>query len=160
MDTKTRKRILDWRSDIVREAKTWRGTPFHHKGRIKGTGVDCGGFIYEVFKTVTGLPHEPYPDYYAEDWGLHMDNNEIYLSFLQPYVIPTRRLELGDVIMFKMGRSFCHGTLYIGNKSVIHAYGCTGHGSVIVSPLSMFNIGSKRDPRERKMFTLDESWLK
>lgn len=31
------------REDIVAEARTWIGTPFHHQGRLKGVGADCGG---------------------------------------------------------------------------------------------------------------------
>lgn len=154
MDTTARECVLDWRSAVVNEALSWRGTPFHHKGRIKGVGADCGGFIYQVFKTATGLPHEPFPSHYAEDWGLHKGDNEIYLDFLAPYVIPvTGRLQPGDLIMFKMGRNFAHGTLYLGNKMVIHAYGKTGQGSIIVTPLKMFNVGMSGKQRERKAFT-------
>lgn len=161
MDTPTRECILDWRSKVVAEAMTWKGTPFHHKGRKKGIGCDCGGFIYETFKQSVGLPHESFPSHYAEDWGLHKENNEIYLAFLKPYVIPVRgKLQPGDLIMFKMGRNFSHGTLYIGNDQVVHAYGRTGHGAVIISPLSMFNVGMSGKKRERKHFTLDaDRWL-
>lgn len=33
------------REEIVAEARTWIGTPFHHQGRVKGRGVDCAGLI-------------------------------------------------------------------------------------------------------------------
>lgn len=159
MDTETRECLLDWRAAVIEEAMTWKQTPFHHKARKKGIGCDCGGFIYEVFKTATGLPHEGFPTYYAEDWALHKDNNEIYLGFLKPYVTQIRKVDVGDLIMFKMGRAFSHGTIYIGNRQVIHSYGRTGHGSVMISPLAFFNIGMSGKVRERKMFTLDQRWL-
>ena len=38
------------KEDVVREAKTWLGTPFHHQGRLKGVGVDCAGVIVCVAK--------------------------------------------------------------------------------------------------------------
>lgn len=151
MDTATRECILA-------EAMTWKNTPFHHKGRKKGIGVDCGGFIYEVFKHTIGIPHEAFPAHYAEDWALHRDD-EIYLDFMRPYVKPVNRPGIGDVIMFKMGRAFSHGTIYIGGNKVIHAYGRTTHGSVLVSPLSFFNVGMSGKERERQSFTVDDRWL-
>jgi hypothetical protein len=33
------------RAQIVTEARTWLGTPFHHQGRVRGVGVDCIGVI-------------------------------------------------------------------------------------------------------------------
>lgn len=33
------------RADVVAEARSWLGTPFHHQGRLKGIGVDCGGLL-------------------------------------------------------------------------------------------------------------------
>lgn len=36
------------REEIVCAARTWLGTPFHHQGRLKGTGVDCAGLIVGV----------------------------------------------------------------------------------------------------------------
>lgn len=38
------------RAQIVREARSWLGTPFHHQGRVKGVGVDCAGVAVEVAK--------------------------------------------------------------------------------------------------------------
>lgn len=36
------------RDQIVTEARTWVGTPFHHQGRLKGVGVDCAGVAVGV----------------------------------------------------------------------------------------------------------------
>jgi cell wall-associated NlpC family hydrolase len=148
---------MHFREAIAAEAKSWIGTKYHHKGRVKGVGVDCGGLIYEVYKRTTGLPHEPFPSSYPQDWALHKDNNEIYLDFLAPYVVPTENILIGDVVMFKFGRAFSHGTIYIGDNKVAHAFGRTGFGSVLISNLSQFNIGTTQ--RARKIFTLDDKWL-
>jgi NlpC/P60 family putative phage cell wall peptidase len=148
---------MHFRDELVAEAKTWVGTKYHHKGRVKGAGVDCGGLIYQVYKSITGLPHEPYPNDYPQDWALHKDNNEIYLSFLAPYVVETVSPLPGDVIMFKYGRAFSHGTIYIGDGKVVHAYGRTGFGHVLISNVAWFNIGRTR--RLHKAYTLDDKWL-
>jgi cell wall-associated NlpC family hydrolase len=36
------------REQLLAEARTWIGTPFHHRGRVKGAGVDCGGLVVAV----------------------------------------------------------------------------------------------------------------
>ena len=33
---------------IVKTAREWVNTPFHHQGRVKGDGVDCAGLIIGV----------------------------------------------------------------------------------------------------------------
>ncbi len=33
------------RAEIIAEARTWLGTPYHHQGRVKGVGVDCIGVV-------------------------------------------------------------------------------------------------------------------
>lgn len=149
----------NWRQAVIDEAVEWKGTPFHHKAHKKLVGCDCGGFIYEVWKTVLGLPHEPFPAYYAEDWALHKDDNEIYLSFIKPYVIQVPKPKIADIVVWKFGRAFSHGTIYMGNKKYIHAYGRTTHGAVMVSQESMFQAGSD-GKRECRVYTLDEArWL-
>jgi len=157
MDTETGECILNWRNDIVVEARTWLNTPYHHKGRVKGVGVDCGGLIYEVYKKVLGIPPEPFPDNYAEDWGLHKEDNELYLNFIMPYVQQTSKLMPGDLVVFQFGRAFAHGTIYIGNDEVIHAYGRTGFGVVMKSQIRVFQIG--KEVRASKAYTLGDQWL-
>lgn len=34
--------------DVLREARSWLRTPFHHQGRVKGVGVDCIGLVVGV----------------------------------------------------------------------------------------------------------------
>ncbi len=69
MDTDTRGRLLitgEWRDWIIAEAKTWKGTPYQHKGRVMGVGVDCGGMIYQTYTPLLG-PFKPFPKDYAQD---------------------------------------------------------------------------------------------
>ena len=33
------------RTDIVRTARSFIGTPFHHMGRLPGVGIDCAGVL-------------------------------------------------------------------------------------------------------------------
>lgn len=130
MDTQARERILA-------EARSWLGTPFHHKGRIKGVGVDCGGLIYSVFNAC-GYRLPPFPDDYAEDWSLHRANAAIYLDFIKPYTTPVSSPQPGDLMMVQYGRHMGHGTIYVGNGTVIHAWGRTQFGQVRYDSVRFF----------------------
>ena len=37
------------RADIVEEARSWLGTPYHHQAALKGVGCDCIGLLRDVF---------------------------------------------------------------------------------------------------------------
>lgn len=41
--------------EIVQEARQWLGTPFRHRGRLKGVGVDCIGLAVGVARAL-GMP--------------------------------------------------------------------------------------------------------
>lgn len=43
---------------IVKEARTYIGTPFHHQGRLKGIGVDCVGLLTGVVKALGMLDYD------------------------------------------------------------------------------------------------------
>lgn len=46
------------RSAVVREARTWLGTPFQHQGRLKGQGVDCLGVVSAVGRALGVVDHD------------------------------------------------------------------------------------------------------
>lgn len=143
MDAEERERILI-------EARKWIGTPYHHKGRVLGVGVDCGGLIYEVFKTI--LPLKPFPTDYAADWALHR-GDELYLDFIGEYVLQVETPQPAGLALFQYGRCFSHAGIVTDRQTVIHAWGRTGHGSVQESPFRFFTDRGK--PRKRKFFTVN-----
>lgn len=56
------------RSDVVAAARSYLNTPFHHQGRVKGTGVDCIGMIVGAARECgieihdrTDYPRQPVP---------------------------------------------------------------------------------------------------
>ncbi|MDO6646734.1 hypothetical protein Q4572_23335, partial [Acinetobacter guillouiae] len=67
--------------EAVDEAITWIGTPYHHQGRIKGVGVDCGTLICEVYEKV-GLMDYLDPRPYPPDWHMHQ-MGERYLEHIK-----------------------------------------------------------------------------
>lgn len=96
---------------LVREARSWVGTPYHHMGDIRGAGVDCGMLLVRIFCDL-GIcaPFDPRP--YTRDWHLHQ-SEERYLSYVYDNASEISREELapGDIILFQFGRCFSHGAI-------------------------------------------------
>jgi NlpC/P60 family putative phage cell wall peptidase len=131
----------DWREWVVAEARSWKGTPYIHRGRVKGVGVDCGALLYEVYGQLVQL--KPFPREYAPDWAMHKEN-EIYLGFLQPYVVEVPRPVPGGVSVFQYGRNFSHAGIVTEKKTFVHAWGRNQFGCVREDKIGFFMIGEKR----------------
>jgi cell wall-associated NlpC family hydrolase len=135
------------RTSILKEARTWIGTPYHHRGRVKGVGVDCGGLIYELF--ARHLPLKPFPSDYPADWALH-SGPERYLDFIQEYVHEAKAPAICSLVVIQYGRSFSHGGLVTERNTVIHAWGRVAEGKVLESPWTFFR--DRGQPRARKFY--------
>lgn len=108
------------REDVVREALTWEGTPYHHHARVKGVGVDCAQLPAAVYEAVGIIPH--LSPRYSEQWMMSRDE-ELYLSYVFPYAREITRDEVapGDFGIWKYGRTFSHGAIVIEPPVVLHA---------------------------------------
>lgn len=104
-------RISGLASEIVKEARTWIGTPYIYGGHSR-KGTDCSGMVMEVFKKVTNikLPRS------AQEQ--------------QQYCSETsrERLNPGDLIFFSPSKNsrVSHVGIYIGNNRMIHASSSRG----------------------------------
>jgi hypothetical protein len=107
---------------VLREALSWLGTPYHHGARVKGAGVDCGQFPAAVFEACGLVPKVDIGDY-PHDWHMHR-GEERYLALVEKYFakvadgVPLP----GDLALFKFGRCISHGAIVIEWPQVIHAY--------------------------------------
>ncbi len=126
--------MSDIRQLIVKEAREWLGTRFHHQARLKGVGSDCIGLVIGTCRTlglvdpefdVTSYPRVP-------DGKTLIELGDEYMTR-----IPYAGLELGDVVVIRWGKEPQHfgilGDYLHGGFSMIHAYGTYGAlgGSVI-----------------------------
>jgi cell wall-associated NlpC family hydrolase len=140
------------RAAIVREARSWIGTPYHNCADVKGRngGVDCGMLLVRVFVD-TGLvaPFDPRP--YPPDWHLHRAE-EKYLGFVfdrtrEVYFLPppeggrvwVRGVKPGDVAVFRFGRCYSHGGVVTAAAplTIVHAYAparCVVEGPIGQNP--------------------------
>ena len=114
------------RAKIVAEARSYRGTPYHDGGDIKGRngGCDCSMLIVRVFVDLGLVPKfDPRP--YSSSWMLHK-SEELYLQqvFPRAYRITAAEIAPGDIIIFHIGRTYSHGGIVTIAKplTIVHAY--------------------------------------
>lgn len=114
---------------VAGEALTWLGTPYHHHAQIKGAGVDCAQLLIGVF-SACGLVPAIQTGHYATDWHMHR-NDELFSAWLRQYAHPApgEVPGLGDVWLWRYGRTFSHGSIYVGGGLFAHAY--IGRGVIL-----------------------------
>lgn len=109
------------RQMVIEEAKTWLKTKYHHMGRIKGAGVDCGQILIAVWENC-GLITDPKIGHYYADWALHR-NEEKYLEWISLHTKKVDRAPLpGDIILYKFGRCISHAAIVVEYPLIIHSY--------------------------------------
>lgn len=113
------------RAKVVSEALTWLRTPYHHRARVKGAGVDCANLpaaVYEAAGLIDFLSPE-----YSPQWMLHRDE-ELFLEYIRERSreIESEQVGPGDLIIWKFGRTFSHSAIVIDYPRVIHALNGVG----------------------------------
>jgi len=83
------------REQIVAEARTYIGTPFHHQGRLKGVGIDCVGLIVNVGKSFDLVGHD------NTEYSKYPDGKTL-MEQINSYGVPidTDKMQPGDVVVF------------------------------------------------------------
>lgn len=155
--------IASDRAAVIRCARTWLRTPYHHLGRVKGAGVDCAMLLAEIYAEAGLVPALDIP-HYPPDWHLHRDA-ECYLGVLLDHAVEIAGPPApADIALWRFGRCFSHGAIVVDWPIVVHAY--LGRGCVLEDVDKaewLSRIGEGRDaqakPRPVKFFTL-KSWLR
>lgn len=109
------------RQQIVAEAREWLDTPYHNCADIKGVGVDCGMIILRVYEkcgVVENFEPRPYPF----DFHLHR-GEEWYKRLLLDRGVQVEKPDIGDVILFRVGRIYSHGSIVtcLDPLTIVHA---------------------------------------
>lgn len=112
----------DIRLAVCDEARRWLGTPWQHRQRLLGAGVDCAQLLIAVYESVGLLqPGQVDPGEYPMDWHLHRDEERFLagvLSVAQPVTSP----QPGDAALFTFGRTASHAAIVLGDGQILHAY--------------------------------------
>lgn len=112
---------------VIKIAKEYLRTPYHHYGTVKGAGVDCLTLIIGIFKEA-GLLRDVIVPKYSHEWHLH-HSEEKYLNGLLKYSQEVEKPQPGDIALWKFGRCYSHGAIVIEWPIIIHAY--IGKGCVL-----------------------------
>ena len=117
------------RAAIVREARSWIGTPYRLGARVKGGGCDCATFIAEVL-IACGLAQRQGLGVYSQDWFFH-SSNERYLRGLlshsagmaETVAHRSASAQPGDIVLTRTANSkvFNHGAIVTAWPKVVHA---------------------------------------
>jgi cell wall-associated NlpC family hydrolase len=136
------------RTNIVRAAREWLGTPYHHHARVKHGGADCAMFPLSVYQECGVLPRDYQPPEYSVQWHLHR-SEELYLREIEKFVVETDGLpQPADFVVFRFGRTYSHGAIVVEWPIVIHSY--IPHGVLLSDALRDGELLS----RERKHFAI------
>jgi cell wall-associated NlpC family hydrolase len=105
--------------EAVAEAMTWLGTPYHHQGRVKGVGVDCGTLICEVYEKVGLMDHlDPRP--YPPDWHMHQLGQR-YLEHVLSVCYEVDEPQPGDIVLITLASASVMVQLSLnGQRSFTH----------------------------------------
>ena len=114
--------------NIVTQARTWLGTPWHHAARCKNAGVDCVGLLVGVLQEV-GYPVQ---DFAAYDLG---DQFSELLRRIELHADPVADgdVRAGDILVFRARLMYNHCGWANGAGGVIHAWRSVG--KVVEHPL-------------------------
>ena len=108
------------RAAIVAEALSWVGTPYHHRGRVKGVGVDCAQILIETFSAV-GLIERFDTGEYPMDWACHRDD-ERFLARVRQFARPIEHAQPGDVLVYRYFRCYSHGAIVVDDRLMVHSF--------------------------------------
>lgn len=153
------------RRAVIDQGLSYVGTPYHHRGTLRGVGVDCITFLLGAFQGARVLGAVELPRY-PRDWHLHRDQ-ERYMTGLLKYCVETapaseRTPKPADIVLYKFGRAFSHGVLVLEWPKAIHAYVGVGVTEVDALRLPMLTVIGERvegqgQPRPSKVFRF-ERW--
>ena len=111
------------REDVVRLARGWIGTPYHHQASVTGVGTDCLGLVRGVWRELYGSDPE-LPPAYTRDWA-GASGHETLLDAARRHLIERDRSQIlpGDVLIFRLRPSLPakHAAILTTPSTMVHA---------------------------------------
>lgn len=109
--------------DVVRLARCWVGTPYHHQASQRGVGADCLGLVRGVWRDLYG--HEvQVPIVYTRDWSSGK-GEETLLDAARQHLDerPVEDAVPGCVVVFRyrVGLAAKHCGIVTGPDAFVHA---------------------------------------
>jgi cell wall-associated NlpC family hydrolase len=144
------------RAAFIDEALSWIGTPFRDCADIKGPNgaVDCAMLLVRSAVDSGRIPpFDPRP--YSPRWLVHRSEEKFvgWLEKLGACEVASPRV--GDIVLWRFGRTFSHGAVLVNSEEVAHAYGAAGMALVsrLDEPLLRY-LPVRNIPRPVRYFDL------
>ncbi len=90
------------RAEIVRLARGWLGTPYHHQASVRGVGADCLGLLRGVWRDVYGRDAELPPAYTRDSAEAHGREELMAGASRHLQQVPAAEMRPGDVLIFRL----------------------------------------------------------
>lgn len=95
---------------------------------IKGQACDCAHLLLASYAAAGVIaPFEPPP--YPRSWFVHQDG-ERFLGWVVDHFkcveVPIDHARPGDIVMYRIGRCYAHGSILVEPQLVIHAFAKNG----------------------------------
>lgn len=145
------------REQAVEIARSWIGTPYVLRGRVKGAGVDCGTLLLEYLVEIGAAPADEILPLYASDWFCHT-RDQRYMLHLMKFAAQIAEgicrgsvnPEAGNLILFKhthKSEIYTHGAIALPNwprvihaeYSGVHESTATSHTLMAFKPMAIFD---------------------
>lgn len=110
----------DERAAVVAAALSWAGTPYRHRARLKGVGVDCATLIQAAYVEAGLVADRPLPAY-SPQWHLNRDAQAYLKEILDNAPEIPGPPGPGDVAVWRIGRTFSHGAIVVAWPRIVHA---------------------------------------
>jgi cell wall-associated NlpC family hydrolase len=108
------------REELVSEARSWIGTPWHHRACVKGIGVDCIRLIEAMARFLQIIPK----DFSTPDYGPIPDGS-LLMKMCDKHLVRTEDKRPGDVLLLSIDVRPQHVGILApykhGGLSLIHA---------------------------------------
>jgi NlpC/P60 family putative phage cell wall peptidase len=121
--------MIEQRAEMVSEARSWIGTPYHMGAMVKGAGADCGSFLLGVLQAC-GLAEGEEVGQWKADWFCHT-SQERYLrrmmrnaaKICEQISYPSLNALPGDLVLTRSSNSrvYNHAGIVLKWPRIIHA---------------------------------------
>lgn len=122
--------------DVVRIARGWLGTPYHHQASERGVGTDCLGLARGVWRELYGCDAET-PLAYTREWA-EASGRETMLEAAARHLVPVAIADArpGDVLIFRLrhGLAAKHAGILTEGNRMIHAMEGVAVAEIALSP--------------------------
>ncbi len=122
--------------EVVRIARGWLGTPYHHQASVRGVGADCLGLVRGVWRELYGCDAEAPPPY-SRDWA-EASGRETMLAAASRHLrrVETDARSAGDVVVFRLraGTVAKHAGILTSAATMIHAMEGAPASEIALSP--------------------------